>query len=673
MELFVPGRVCLVGEHSDWAGKFRTFNDTLCEGMTVVTGTNQGLYARVRKHPSKVVVTSTDNDGNKSTTEMSMDAETLLGVARGGGHWSYVAGVAYKMLEEHVVGGIEIDNYMTTLPLKKGLSSSAAICVLAARAFNKLYDLRLTTRGEMEYAYQGELVTPSQCGRLDQACAFGSTPVLMSYDGEFTSVEKILVAVELHFVVVDLCAEKSTVDILNGLRAAFPVAATQEHRDLQFCLGKSNKDIAQRLVALLTATPSTATPNTAAAARTALTREETVRAIGALLSEAQAAFDKYATPLCPSELVAPVLHRCLSHPSLQPLITGGKGVGAGGDGTAQLLCLDASAQNEVARIVKDELGMDPLLLTVTPGSKIATAVIPAGGFAGTLFPASQACKAELFPIYDPRDGMCKPLILGTVEQLLDAGLERVVLVVQPEDLVHFRRLFQEPVTPGNARRLPGDHDGQAQSYARKLIDMGRHVEFVVQEQQMGYGHAVHCAKDAVGAGPFLLVLGHHVYLSAKDSALTCVEQVLEAHKTLGTNVVGLMRTKGESVCKFGTAAGTLNADGVLTVTAVEEKPSLEYARQNLRVASLDDDEFLTMFGMYALDAAIFDVLGDFIEHDLRGKAGDIPFTPALEQLRQQRGLAGIIVNGERLPINSPESFITTNTRLLALSSASSSD
>ena len=54
--------------------------------------------------------------------------------------------------------------HRTTLPLKKGLSSSAALCVLVARAFNQAYGLRLTTRGEMQYAYDGERMTPSQVG-----------------------------------------------------------------------------------------------------------------------------------------------------------------------------------------------------------------------------------------------------------------------------------------------------------------------------------------------------------------------------------------------------------------------------------------------------------------------------------------------------------------------------
>ena len=79
--------------------------------------------------------------------------------------------------DSFAVCGLELDNYATTLPAEKGLSSSAALCVLVARAFSEAYGLRLSVRGEMELAYLGETTTPSQCGRMDQCCAFGVQPV----------------------------------------------------------------------------------------------------------------------------------------------------------------------------------------------------------------------------------------------------------------------------------------------------------------------------------------------------------------------------------------------------------------------------------------------------------------------------------------------------------------
>ena len=84
--------------------------------------------------------------GVKQEFECVMDAPTLLRIAQEGGFWSYACGVAYKVLTDYRVGGITVDNYLTDLPVGKGLSSSAAFCVLVVRAFSKVYDLKMTTR-----------------------------------------------------------------------------------------------------------------------------------------------------------------------------------------------------------------------------------------------------------------------------------------------------------------------------------------------------------------------------------------------------------------------------------------------------------------------------------------------------------------------------------------------
>ena len=98
LEIFVPGRLCLFGEHSDWAAEYRRANSELCKGFTIIVGTNQGLYARVETHPDALVFRSTMPDGVVRTSrEIPMEPKALLAEAEAGGFFSYAAGVAFRM------------------------------------------------------------------------------------------------------------------------------------------------------------------------------------------------------------------------------------------------------------------------------------------------------------------------------------------------------------------------------------------------------------------------------------------------------------------------------------------------------------------------------------------------------------------------------------------------
>ena len=88
MKLFVPGRICLFGEHSDWAGSYRRINAELEKGYTLIAGTNQGLYADVRPHPAKLIFHSTMPDGTRKTFETLMNPESLLAEAEKGGYFA---------------------------------------------------------------------------------------------------------------------------------------------------------------------------------------------------------------------------------------------------------------------------------------------------------------------------------------------------------------------------------------------------------------------------------------------------------------------------------------------------------------------------------------------------------------------------------------------------------
>jgi galactokinase len=345
MKLFVPGRLCLFGEHTDWAGGYRRQNPQLEKGYTLLVGTNQGLYADVKFHTTNLIIKTSLQDGNYQTLNLPMEKETLLKQAQKGGFFSYAAGVAYHILNYYPVAGLEVDNYFSDLPIKKGLSSSAAICVLIARAFNQIYQLNLSRREEMELAYLGEITTPSQCGRMDQACAFGNQPIAMIFDGDFTKVLELKVPKDLYFVIVDLAAAKNTQVILKQLNQCYPFAKNELQKNVQNFLGNISYEITESAISAL--------------------QTGDAEKLGMLMKKAQTNFDQYLIPACKSELTAPVLHQLLNYPPLQKYIYGGKGVGSQGDGTAQFIVKNAEFQDTIIDIInRDFPQMQCLKLTI---------------------------------------------------------------------------------------------------------------------------------------------------------------------------------------------------------------------------------------------------------------------------------------------------------------------
>jgi UTP-glucose-1-phosphate uridylyltransferase/mevalonate kinase len=633
MKLFVPGRICLFGEHSDWAGGYRRINASIENGYTLISGTDQGIYAEIEPHPTSLILTSTTPDGRShGPVEIPMQPKVLLEEAQKGGFWSYIAGVAYQVLTNYHVRGLVINNYRTDLPVKKGLSSSAAICVLAARAFNRIYDLKLTVRGEMELAYQGEITTPSRCGRMDQGCAFGNRAVLMTFDGDRLDTTELQVKETLYFVVVDLQAQKNTVEILTRLNRCFPFAENELERGVQELLGSINRRIVHQASEAL--------------------QDADAERLGTLMNEAQSFFDRYAAPACPEELTAPVLHRVLNYAPFKPHIWGGKGVGSQGDGTAQFLARSQADQQAVIEILQRDLGLPGLKLSLQPSQKVRKAVIPAAGFGTRLFPASKAAKKELFPIID-RDGIAKPAILLIVEEALEAGLEEVIIIVQEGDLAAFRSFFHEQVSIENYNKLPP----YFKDYARRIMEIGRRVSFAIQPTQEGFGHAVYCAREAVGNEPFLLMLGDHLYQSNDDCS--CTRQLVQAYQQHGMNVLGLRRTPEGMIANFGTVTGVwMEEDRLLNVTEFAEKPTMDYARTNLRVPGVPEGEYLTVFGQYVLTPQIFDFLEEHIKNNLRER-GEFQLTSALDRLRQQEGFLGLMMDGRRFDIGLPQYYLET--------------
>ncbi len=630
MKIFVPGRICLFGEHSDWAGGYRRTNANLEKGYTLITGTSQGLYAEVKPHPTKLILYTSLSDGTREGPfELSMERGILRDEAEKGGFFSYAAGVAYQILTHYRVRGLEINNYRTDLPAKKGLSSSAAVCVLVARAFNRIYDLKMTVRGEMECAYLGEITTPSRCGRMDQGCAYGNRPIMMTFDGDRIDVEPLSIRNDLFFVIVDLGASKDTKEILNRLNHCYPFAEDELQKNVQKYLGQINAEITHE-------------------ASDALRKGDAVR-IGSLMKRAQAEFDKHLQPACPSQLTSPVLHQVLNYEPIQPYILGGKGIGSQGDGSAQFIVKDEESQQKVIEILEHDFRMSCLKLAIQSGRRVRRAVIPAAGFGTRLFPASKAIKKELFPIID-REGRAKPVIMAIVEEAISAGIEEVCLIVQSGDRKLFEEFFSAPPRVENFNKL----SRADQKYCQYLLDLGHRITLVTQDVQEGFGHAVFCARKWVRDEPFLLMLGDHLY--ASDSETPCAQQLLDVYDRVGHSVVGLKTTPASELHKFGCVNGIWQERGsLLSVTAFYEKPDINYAQEHLHVEGLEANLFLTLFGQYVITPNIFHYLEEHITHNVRER-GEFQLTSCLDKLRQEEGFSGYLVKGKCFDIGVPEAY-----------------
>ncbi len=634
LKIFVPGRLCLFGEHTDWAGHYRTMNADIMPGAAIVTGIEQGIYAEVEKSP----IFEVHSDApvmEKEWRDFScrMTETELKRVARSGSFFCYCAGVASYMLEWYKVGGVRIRITDMTLPMKSGLSSSAAICVLVARAFNLLYNLNLNTLGEMNIAYVGELRTASRCGRLDQACAFGVKPNLMTFDGDEIEVKSLNVKKTLYWVFADLCASKDTIRILSDLNKAYPFASTEEEENLHKALGEWNHDIVNRAIKYMA--------------------EGEVEALGKLMTEAEAMFDKYVAPMS-SALWAPKLHQVLQDPQIAPMVYGGKGVGSHGDGSVQFLARSKEDQERLADYLNAQ-GMSAYTLTLNPVHTVRRAIIPVAGFGTRLYPATRGLKKDFFPIPCP-DGLVRPVILILLEELVKSGIEEICLVLgSEEERIQYTDFFERQLSEEHLHKL----NAEAQEYENRILDIGKRLRYVYQREKRGFGHAVYQAAEFSNNEPVLLLLGDTIYRSKSNKP--CALQMIEEYERYNSLMVSIHPVPLTEVSHYGILSGIWEDKdhSILNVSSMTEKPKASYAEDFLGVRNKEGEkEYYSVFGQYILTPEVFDQLSEDVKKaDQEGDTQkEIELTSALEAVRKRNGMMGVRLNGVMYDMGNPKAL-----------------
>ncbi len=153
------------------------------------------------------------------------------------------------------------------------------------------------------------------------------------------------------------------------------------------------------------------------------------------------------------------------------------------------------------------------------------------------------------------------------------------------------------------------------------------------------------------------MLGDHVYRS--DLEINCARQLLEIYKQVQQSIIGLRITPGEIIHHYGCVAGTFqDTEQILSLTQIYEKPSLDYASIHLRVEGLNENQFLSIFGLYVLEPQIFEILAAQIQANKREK-GEFQLTSCLEILRQKQPITGYIIKGQCLDTGLPETYRQT--------------
>lgn len=256
--------------------------------------------------------------------------------------------------------------------------------------------------------------------------------------------------------------------------------------------------------------------------------------------------------------------------------------------------------------------------------QIRTAVIPAAGLGTRFLPTTKAVPKELIPLLD------QPLIQYGVEEAVEAGVERVVIVTSPGKEALERYFSPDPELE---RRLTDSGDAERARQINKVASLAE-FSYVIQEEPRGLGHAVLTAKDAVGQEPFMVILPDDVIWPASDAA----PRMMEVYDRFDSAVVAVEEVPLEAVGAYGVVDPEVMDDRVCRVRGLVEKPAPNEAPSRLAIV-----------GRYILPPEIFDCL----ERTPPGAKGEIQLTDGMALLLEDQAMYAYQFDGTRYDGGTP--------------------
>lgn len=263
---------------------------------------------------------------------------------------------------------------------------------------------------------------------------------------------------------------------------------------------------------------------------------------------------------------------------------------------------------------------------------VKVAVFPVAGLGTRFLPATKAMPKEMLTVVD------RPLIQYAVDEAREAGIEHFVFVTGRNKGViedHFDRQYELEQTL--------EHRGKREALSalqRDLPSAGR-TSFTRQQEPLGLGHAVWCARDIVGREPFALLLPDMLFKGTPG----VLKQMIETYEETGGNVIAVEEVPREAVSSYGVVGRGPGPDVAFRVTQMVEKPKPEEAPSRLIIS-----------GRYILQPEVFPLLADL----QKGAGGEIQLTDAMQILMQSQPFYGVRYRGQSFDCGSKIGFLAAN-------------
>lgn len=266
-------------------------------------------------------------------------------------------------------------------------------------------------------------------------------------------------------------------------------------------------------------------------------------------------------------------------------------------------------------------------------SAVEIAVLPVGGMGTRFLPATKSVAKELLPVVD------RPLLQYAVDEARAAGIEQFVLVT------------------ARGKASLADYFDVAGELVRTLEERGKDRELAIlaetqlppgavistrQQQPLGLGHAVWCARHVVGRRPFAVLLPDEFL---HDPAAPCLRQMVEAHARLGGNLLAVMEVPEDQTSRYGIVDPGATDGRITEVRGLVEKPAPGTAPSRLAAV-----------GRYILQPDVMDVLGE----GRRGAGGEIQLTDAMAELIGRQPFHALTFTGQRFDCGDKAGHVIAN-------------